>query len=93
MAREGADITIGYLPEEEEDAKWTINEIIKSGRKAHGIAGDIKDESTCKRLIDEHLKFHGKLNVLVNNGTYSLQHFIIDILKLLLQNSCNARSM
>ncbi|KAH0147535.1 NAD(P)-binding protein, partial [Aureobasidium melanogenum] len=35
MAREGADITICYLPEEQEDADWTLEQIKKAGRKGH----------------------------------------------------------
>ena len=74
MAREGADITIAYLPEEEEDASWTIKQIEKAGRKGHKVSGDLKDESHCKKVIDEHLKAHGgRMNVLVNNGMSSLR--------------------
>lgn len=67
MAREGADVTIAYLQEEEEDAQYTLEEIKKAGRKGHGVAGDLKDEANCKKIVDEHIKVHGKLNVLVNN--------------------------
>ncbi|GAM87139.1 hypothetical protein ANO11243_051600 [Dothideomycetidae sp. 11243] len=67
MAREGADITIAYLSEEEEDAQYTIKEIEKAGRKAHGVTGDLKEEANCKKVIEEHMKAHGRLNILVNN--------------------------
>jgi len=56
MAREGADVSILYLPEEEEDAKWTIDQINKAGRKGHGMAYDLKEEKNCKAAIDEHIK-------------------------------------
>ena len=73
MAREGADVTIMYLPEEQEDADWTIKMIEKAGRKGHGIAGDVKDRAFLKSAVDEHLKVHnGRLNVLVNNGKSNL---------------------
>jgi hypothetical protein len=68
MAREGADITIAYLPEEQEDADWTIKQIEKEGRKAHGVAANLRERDNCKNLVDEHMKVHGRLNVLVNNG-------------------------
>lgn len=68
MAREGADVTILYLPEEEEDARYTVKEIEKAGRKAHCVHGDLKEEANCKKAVDEHMKFHGRLNVLVNNS-------------------------
>jgi predicted ATP-dependent serine protease len=69
MAREGADVSILYLPEEEEDAQWTIKQIEKAGRKGHGMQYDLKEVSNCKAAIEEHMKVFGKLNVLVNNAS------------------------
>ncbi|KAG9952382.1 tropinone reductase 1, partial [Aureobasidium melanogenum] len=69
MAREGADVSILYLPEEEEDAKYTIKQIEKAGRKGHGMQYDLKEEANCKAAIEEHIKVFGKLNVLVNNAS------------------------
>lgn len=69
MAREGADVSILYLPEEEEDAQYTIKQIEKAGRKGHGMQYDLKEEANCKAAIDEHIKVFGKLNVLVNNAS------------------------
>ena len=68
MAREGADITICYLPHEKEDADWTIKYIEKAGRKAHGFAADLKDLDNAKKAVEEHMKVHGRLNILVPNG-------------------------
>nr|OQO18079.1 hypothetical protein B0A51_14699 [Rachicladosporium sp. CCFEE 5018] len=82
MAREGADITICYLAEEKEDAEWTIKQIEKEGRKAHGIVGDLKSMEVCKSIIDEHMKVHGRLNVLVNNASMQeacMDHSKIDL--------------
>ncbi|KAK5999996.1 hypothetical protein QM012_003984 [Aureobasidium pullulans] len=69
MAREGADVSILYLPEEEEDAQYTIKQIEKAGRKGHGMQYDLKEEANCKAAIEEHIKVFGKLNVLVNNAS------------------------
>jgi hypothetical protein len=69
MAREGADVSILYLPEEEEDAQWTIKQIEKAGRKGHGMQYDLKEVANCKAAIEEHMKVFGKLNVLVNNAS------------------------
>ncbi|KAH0375909.1 NAD(P)-binding protein, partial [Aureobasidium melanogenum] len=69
MAREGADITICYLPEEQEDADWTLEQIKKAGRKGHGIALNLRDDGSCKKAVEEHVQVHGKLNVLVNNAS------------------------
>ncbi|KAF2083902.1 short chain dehydrogenase/ reductase-like protein [Saccharata proteae CBS 121410] len=68
MAREGADISFVYLPEEEEDAQYTKSEIEKSGRKAHLMPLNLREEENCKKAVDGHLKAFGKLNVLVNNS-------------------------
>ena len=69
MAREGADVSILYLPEEEEDAKYTIKQIEKAGRKGHGMQYDLTVEENCKAAIEEHIKVFGKINVLVNNSS------------------------
>jgi NAD(P)-dependent dehydrogenase (short-subunit alcohol dehydrogenase family) len=68
FAREGADVVISYLPQEEEDAKETISVIEETGRKAFGIPGDLRDESFCEELIKNAVEKLGKLDVLVNNA-------------------------
>src|SRR4051794_32778916 len=68
MAREGADISFVHLPEEETDAKKTIEEIEKAGRKAHSMALNLRERENCKKAVDEHMKVFGKLSVLVNNS-------------------------
>ncbi|ERF74690.1 hypothetical protein EPUS_00820 [Endocarpon pusillum Z07020] len=68
MAREGADISFVYLPEEEEDAQQTKKEIEKAGRKAHLMPLDITSRENCQKAVDEHMKVFGKINILVNNA-------------------------
>jgi predicted ATP-dependent serine protease len=68
MAREGADVSIVYLPEEEEDAQTTKKVIEEAGRKANLMQLDITKEENCKKAIEQHMKSFGKLNVLVNNS-------------------------
>jgi NAD(P)-dependent dehydrogenase (short-subunit alcohol dehydrogenase family) len=68
MAREGADITICYLPSEQEDADWTIKHIEKAGRKAHGFVADLRNLDNTKKAVDEHMRVHGRLNILIPNG-------------------------
>lgn len=68
MAREGADISFVYLPEEEEDAQDTKKMIEEAGRKALLMPLDITSEENCKKAIDAHIKTFGKLSVLVNNS-------------------------
>lgn len=69
-AREGADVAINYLPDEEQDAKEVIKLIEKEGRKAVAIPGDITSEEFCVRLVEEAVAGLGGLDILVNNAGY-----------------------
>lgn len=70
FAREGADVAISYLPEEEPDAKESAAWVEKAGRQALLLPGDITSEATCKQLIEKTLAKFGKLDVLVNNAAH-----------------------
>lgn len=67
-AREGADVAISYLPEEQADADEVIALIEKAGRKAVKLPGDIKDEAFCTALVEDAVKALGGLDILVNNA-------------------------
>lgn len=67
-AREGADVAINYLPEEESDAKEVIELIRAEGRKAIAIPGDITDEAFCQKLVNDAAMQLGGLDILVNNA-------------------------
>ena len=79
-AREGADVAITYLPEEETDAREVVKEIEASGQKALAIPGDIANESFCVELIDKVVAGFGSIDILVNNA--GRQIFIDDFEKL-----------
>lgn len=64
FAREGADIAINYLPEEQKDAKSLEKLLKKEGYKIVLIPGDISDEKFCKKMINEAYKKLGGLNIL-----------------------------
>ena len=68
FAREGADVAINYLPQEEEDARAVIDLIGKAGRKAVALPGDLRDAAFCRRLVEDAAKGLGGLDVLVNNA-------------------------
>jgi Dehydrogenases with different specificities (related to short-chain alcohol dehydrogenases) len=68
FAREGADVAIGYLPEEESDALEVIELIQKEGRKAIALPGDIRSEEFCTELVERAVAELGGLDVLVNNA-------------------------
>jgi len=65
-AREGADIVLNYLPEEEADAQEVVKLIEAEGRKAITVPGDLKDEQFCKSLISKAAEALDGLDVLVN---------------------------
>lgn len=73
-AREGADVAINYLPEEEPDAKEVIELIKKAGRKAIAIPGDIRTEEFCIKLVKDAVKELGGLDILVNNAGRQQSH-------------------
>lgn len=52
-AREGANVAINYLPEEEEDAVEVIELIKAEGRIAVALPGDVRDETFCQNLVEE----------------------------------------
>ncbi|EJF91493.1 SDR family oxidoreductase [Bartonella tamiae] len=68
FAREGADVTINYLPQEETDAKEVVQLIKQAGRKAVAIAGDLSDKKFCYKLVEDAAKQLGGLDILVNNA-------------------------
>jgi NAD(P)-dependent dehydrogenase (short-subunit alcohol dehydrogenase family) len=80
FAREGADVAIGYLAEEEPDAREVAEMICDAGGKAATIPGDIRDEEFCKRLVSEAVDELGGLDILVNNAArQQARESILDI--------------
>jgi NAD(P)-dependent dehydrogenase (short-subunit alcohol dehydrogenase family) len=69
FAREGADVLISYL-NEEEDALDTGQWIEQAGRKAVLVPGDICEEAHCRHLVDCALREFGRLDILVNNAAH-----------------------
>jgi NAD(P)-dependent dehydrogenase (short-subunit alcohol dehydrogenase family) len=67
-AREGADVAINYLPQEEEDARAVVALIEKAGRKAVALPGDLRDAAFCRRLVGDAVERLGGLDILVNNA-------------------------
>jgi NAD(P)-dependent dehydrogenase (short-subunit alcohol dehydrogenase family) len=68
FAREGADVAIAYLPEEEEDAQRIRGLITDAGRKAVLLPGDLKDAAYCRDLVASAVEQLGGLDILVNNA-------------------------
>ena len=67
FAREGADILLSYL-DEEEDAEACARAIQDAGRQAVRLPGDIADPAHCAALVQAAIDRFGRLDILVNNG-------------------------
>ncbi|WP_165250903.1 SDR family oxidoreductase [Paludisphaera soli] len=77
-AREGADVLISYMAEEETDAQETVRVVEAAGRKCVAVPGDIQEESHCQAIIDRAVKEFGKVDVLVNNAAFQMARESID---------------
>jgi len=66
FAREGADVLLTYLPEEEKDAQEVVELVEQAGRRAVTVPGDLKDEAFCAELVSRAVSELGGLDVLAN---------------------------
>lgn len=67
FAREGADVLLSYL-EEDDDAQETARWVEEAGRTAVLVPGDIADRGHCRAVIDRAVEAFGRVDVLVNNA-------------------------
>jgi len=72
FAREGADVLISYLEEEESDAQETVRVVEESGKRAVAVSGDIQKESHCQEIIGRALEGFGRMDILVNNAAFQM---------------------
>ncbi len=77
FAREGADVVISYL-NEEDDARVTMRAVGEAGRRAVLIPGDIVDEAHCRQIVQRAMDEFGKIDVLVNNAAFQMTHNSIE---------------
>lgn len=68
FAREGADVVINFLAEEQSDAEATKRAVEKEGRRCVLVAGDLTDAAFCKQLVERTVKELGGLDILVSNA-------------------------
>ena len=71
FAREGANVAISYL-NEEEDARETARWVKEANRKALTIPGDIGDQAHCRRLVDQTIREFGRVDILINNAAFQM---------------------
>src|SRR3954471_1855350 len=69
FAREGADVLVSYL-DEDEDARETARWVEEAGRKAVLVPGDLADAAHCRSVIAQAADAFGRIDVLVNNAAY-----------------------
>lgn len=77
FAREGAHLVISYL-NEDEDAKDTAKWAEQSGASVTLIPGDISQEAQCKKIVEETVAKHGRVDILVNNAAYQMTYKSLD---------------
>ncbi|HTL42605.1 MAG TPA: SDR family oxidoreductase [Pseudolysinimonas sp.] len=70
FAREGADVAISYLPEEEEDAADTASLIENAQRRSLRLPGDVRTEQQCHDMVQRVVDEFGGLDILVLNAAY-----------------------
>lgn len=70
FAREGCDVAISYLPDEQSDADEVREIVEREGRTCVLLPGDISEEETARRVVDDAARELGGLDVLVNNAGF-----------------------
>jgi NAD(P)-dependent dehydrogenase (short-subunit alcohol dehydrogenase family) len=73
FAREGADVLIAYL-NEDEDAMEVAQLVRDAGRTCVLVDGDLSDPAHCRAVIDRAVAEFGAIDVLVSNAAYQMTH-------------------
>jgi NAD(P)-dependent dehydrogenase (short-subunit alcohol dehydrogenase family) len=76
-AREGADVLIAYL-NEDEDATEVERLVVDAGRKCVLVRGDLADPAHCRAVIDRAAAEFGGIDVLVSNAAFQMTHGDLD---------------
>lgn len=79
FAREGADVVINYLPEEQEDAEETKRAVEAAGKRCVLLPGDLVDPELCKSLVEQTVKQLGGIDILVSNAAHQNRKMIDEI--------------
>jgi NAD(P)-dependent dehydrogenase (short-subunit alcohol dehydrogenase family) len=72
FAREGADVAINYLPQEQEDADETVRLIEAAGRTALALPADVSEREACFKVVADTVEGLGGLDVLVSNAAFQM---------------------
>jgi NAD(P)-dependent dehydrogenase (short-subunit alcohol dehydrogenase family) len=74
FAREGADLILNYLPNEEEDGKETAVWIEKAGHIALLSPGDLRSEPFCEQLVEKAVSEFGRIDIVANIAAFQNTH-------------------
>lgn len=77
FAREGADVLISYLSEDD-DARETAKWVEDAGRKAVLVPGDLSDPAHCRAIVAKAVEEFGRVDVLVSNAAFQMNHESIE---------------
>jgi len=72
FAREGADVAIVHLPEEQEDADETVAWVERAGRRCVALAADLRAEQAARGAVRDAAAALGGLDILVNNAGFQM---------------------
>jgi len=72
FAREGADVVIAYLEDEEDDGAETARLVEAAGRRAVKVPTDLTSEDACDELVEKTVSEFGRIDILVNNAAYQM---------------------
>jgi NAD(P)-dependent dehydrogenase (short-subunit alcohol dehydrogenase family) len=78
FAREGADVAINYLDEEQSDAEETKQAVEEAGAECLLLPGDLADARTCDSLVEKTVEHFGQIDVLVSNAAYQRRKDTLD---------------
>ena len=71
FAREGADVLISYL-NEDDDARETAKYVEDAGRRAVLVPGDVSQADHCRAIIERAVAEFGRVDILVSNAAYQM---------------------
>ena len=77
FAREGADVVISYL-DEDDDARETAKWVEEAGRRAVLVPGDLTDPAHCRAVVDSTVEEFGRVDVLVANAAFQMTYESIE---------------
>ena len=72
FAREGADVAVLHLADEQTDAEATKAAVEKEGRRCILISGDVREKAFCQAAVKQTVEEFGKLDILVNNAAFQV---------------------